>query len=53
MPTNNYTMHVRIAPEVREWIDAVAVAERRSLTNMVHVLIIEALAAREAKAAEK
>jgi predicted HicB family RNase H-like nuclease len=53
MPSDNYTMHVRIDPDVREQIHAAATAERRSLTNMLHVLILEALAAREAKAAQK
>lgn len=37
------TLTVRIAPEVREALEAIAKAEHRSLTNMVEFLVLERL----------
>jgi hypothetical protein len=52
MPST-YPLNVRFTLNERERIRDVAFAEHRSISNMLHVLVMEALAAREAKAAEK
>lgn len=38
----------RLDPDIREQVDAVATAERRSLNSTVNVLLAEALRARDA-----
>jgi predicted transcriptional regulator len=48
-----YPLTVRLTENERDRIHALAEGEHRSTSNMLHVLVVEALAAREAKAAQK
>jgi hypothetical protein len=52
MPTD-YPVSVRLDKDERDRIRAIAFTEHRSVANMLYVLVLEALVAREAKAAEK
>jgi hypothetical protein len=51
--TSIYPVTVRFPENEREQLRILAEAEHRSISNMLHVLVVEALAAREAKAAQK
>jgi predicted transcriptional regulator len=52
MPTE-HPRSVRLTTEALDRVHHLAMAEHRSVANMLHVLVVEALAAREAKAAQK
>jgi hypothetical protein len=51
--TTIYPVTVRFPENEREQLRILAETEHRSISNMLHVLVVEALAAREAKAAGK
>jgi hypothetical protein len=43
------TTYVRFADDIREQLEIAAASEQRSLSNMIAVLVAEALKAREAR----
>jgi hypothetical protein len=51
--TETFPVNVRFTDAELRQVHKLAIAEARSRANMLHVLVMEALAAREAKAAQK
>jgi hypothetical protein len=51
MPTTDYPVGVRLTEQEKQAIRAMAEQEHRSFHNMLHVLVIEAVASRQGKTA--